>query len=352
MRPLQHLIFGLILTFTFVWSGATLYGQNAVNVTLTADDTSLQPGETTTVRVFGQVAPEIEAESLRILTWYLDLLVEDGSGVITVDWNSLTMAASDSPDGSGNTASDGGVDSEGNCRGIHNTFADNLALNPGPGVGAPVELLSVEVTATAQVGTAMIGVAPGTLVDLDHDFQVPNDVGDSFTGGVYPGQLAITVDAVVLPDPKAIDLSVTAEPGGARVQFTTEVGFNYRVDFSDSLLAGTWAPLPGAPHNSGDVLDVSAIGIPKRFYRVVITVITAVLPDPKAIDLSVAAEPGGARVQFNTEAGFDYRVDYSDTLLPDSWLPVAGAPHNAGNALDVSAVGVPKRFYRVVIEPQ
>jgi hypothetical protein len=244
-----------------------------VNVTLTADETSLQPGETTTVRVFGQVAPEFEAESLRILTWYLDLLVDDGTGVLTVDWSSLTMAASDSPDGSENTASVGGVDSGGNCRGIHNTFADNLALNPGPGVGAPVELLSVEVTAAAQTGTALIGVAPGTTVDLlDSDFQVAKDGGEAFTGGVYPGQLAITVGAVELPDPKAIDLSVTTEPGGARVQFATEVGFNYRVDFSDRLLAETWAPLPDAPHNSGDVLDGSAIGIPKRFYRVVIEV--------------------------------------------------------------------------------
>ena len=80
MKPQRQFVSCLIVMIALVWSGAALFGQTAVIVTIAADDTSLLEGETTTVRVFGQVAPEIEAESLRIFSWYVDLLVEDVGG--------------------------------------------------------------------------------------------------------------------------------------------------------------------------------------------------------------------------------------------------------------------------------
>ena len=76
------------------------------------------------------------------------------------------------------------------------------------------------------------------------------------------------------------------------------------------------------------------------------------LPDPDEMMLSVTSEAGGARIQFAVEAGLDYRVEYSDTLLPGTWLPLTGAPHNTGDLLDATAVGVPRRFYRLVVERQ
>jgi len=126
------------------------HAADAVDVTITADETSLDPGETTTVRVFRQVVEDMEADALRILTWYLDILVEDIDDVLVVNWASMSMSASDSIDGSSATSSTGVLDASGHRRGIYNTFTANPTQTPGPGLGSPVELLTFEVTATGR----------------------------------------------------------------------------------------------------------------------------------------------------------------------------------------------------------
>jgi len=62
---------------------------------------------------------------------------------------------------------------------------------------------------------------------------------------------------------------------------------------------------------------------------------------------------GGMQIQFAVQPGFDYYVDYRDSLteLPD-WQPLPGGPHNTGLVEDYPPPEVTRRFYRVRRSPQ
>lgn len=58
-------------------------------------------------------------------------------------------------------------------------------------------------------------------------------------------------------------------PGSSRrmsLTYPITAGYNYTIEFKDSLaLANSWQPLPGAPHNSGNITVTNTIS--QRFYR-------------------------------------------------------------------------------------
>lgn len=243
---------------------ATAAAQPAVVVTMALDDNQIGVGESTVLRVFARVAPAYQAGSDRIFSWYVDLLAAS-AGAVACDFNALTMAASDSPDGSGPFASRG-TTSGGNRTGIFNTFMNRA----GAGVAAPVELLAVTVHGTA-AGQAVFTVRAGTGVPaMAHDFQVvPTGGGAAWTGGDYTTASAtLTVASGGAPDVSGLRPKVQRVSGMARVLFTPKPGFTHVVEYSNTLGGGTWTALPGTPHNSGSVDDASSLGVPRRFYRV------------------------------------------------------------------------------------
>jgi M6 family metalloprotease-like protein len=62
---------------------------------------------------------------------------------------------------------------------------------------------------------------------------------------------------------------VTAADGARRLLFGARTGHVYTVEYGAGPSTPAWQALPGAPHNSGDVLDAAATD--RRFYRVVST---------------------------------------------------------------------------------
>ncbi len=63
-----------------------------------------------------------------------------------------------------------------------------------------------------------------------------------------------------------VDIQLTAIPGQVRLIYPVMAGYNYTVEYRANLASGTWQPLPGGPHNSGNLV-VNA-GNPSRFFRV------------------------------------------------------------------------------------
>jgi hypothetical protein len=217
-------------------------------------------------------------------------------------------------------------------------------------------LFRVEISALAP-GTTTFTVRAGTAAELAHDFIVaPTGGGTPHTGGVYANAsatLTVEPEPPVGPDLSAVNLRVERLNGGAdgtRITFNPQPGFDHFVQFSDSLLPDSWQSLPGGPHNNGLVLDASAAGVPRRFYRVYFVASgSSPVPDPGSLGLAVTPQPGGTMlVGFTPQPGFTHSVEFSNTLAPGSWQPLPGAPHDSGTVLDHSAVGVPRRFYRVL----
>ncbi len=97
--------------------------------------------------------------------------------------------------------------------------------------------------------------------------------GRRITFGIYlPSDAPAVVDSIAFVP--ALDWILTiartspanAKPPQVTLGFGVASGRDYFVEFRDSLAAeSSWQPLPGAPHNSGSVVDSS--GGPQRFYR-------------------------------------------------------------------------------------
>ena len=164
----------------------------AVDVTLVLDQPNLVVGQTTVLRVFGQVKPA-ETNGAQILSWYIDVLNDNGV-VSQADYDNLSMASSDSQ----GLAWSSGTNDMANRRGIFNWFT----LLNGAGKTNPVELVAVPVEAVA-VGVAIFSVQAGTTQDLEHDFIVPAFVGDDLFGGDYSAAAA----TLTIVDRPSIDLS-------------------------------------------------------------------------------------------------------------------------------------------------
>jgi hypothetical protein len=151
-----------------------------VIVTATLDNNSLQTGQATKLRVWGQVAPDIADQSDRIFSWYIDGL-NSAPAAASPQWDQLLMPGCDSP--TGTTASSSTGVSQGAARvGIRNTFL----TKPAAGKLAPVQLFEVDVRATS-AGQTVFSVRAGTgTPNIAYDFQVARaGGGEAFTGGLY-----------------------------------------------------------------------------------------------------------------------------------------------------------------------
>src|SRR5262245_13709300 len=72
---------------------AAAQGQSVV-VTASLDATSINAGQTTTLRVFAQVAPAFRPSSDRIFSWYLDVLNTNGPAA-SANYVAMVKPASD-----------------------------------------------------------------------------------------------------------------------------------------------------------------------------------------------------------------------------------------------------------------
>lgn len=215
-----------------------------VDVTASLDATTINTGQSTTLRVFAQVKPGLQAE--RIFSWYVDVQNTNGPAA-GANYNAMVKPASDNDTQTSSTGTPDGA----HRRGIYDTFLDL----PGAGVAAPVELMTIPVTGLA-VGRTRFEVKAGSSVPaLSADFLVnPLAGGGPWTGGDY----TLAVADLEVVQACALSLQITPLNGGAqlRLNFTPCVGFNHTVETLDPLVGQSddWQPLPGAPHNSGQVI--------------------------------------------------------------------------------------------------
>jgi hypothetical protein len=254
-----------------LWSLAAALGMMApmfsraqsVAVTVQLETNRLNVGQSTSLKVYGQVVPGLRSGASQIFSWYIDVLNTNETAA-AANYGALVKSASDNDP----LVSSTGMEDGANRRGVFDTFL-NL---PGAGVSQPVELLSVPVTGMAP-GLTQFRVQAGSGVpELSEDFIVaPLGGGDPLTGGDY-GAATASLEVV---QSCAVTLHIQPQNGGGPGQpllltFTPCPGFNHTVQFVNQLTTGAnWQALPGAPHNSGSV-TVTNTG-PIRFFRVMTT---------------------------------------------------------------------------------
>ena len=249
----------LLILGCLAWATAGVAQPVLVSVRL--DDSTIEAGENTTLRVFARIAPSLQASTDRIVTWYLDLLHTNGQ-IATVAYDALIRPASDNlPETSSSGTSDGL-----NRRAIFDTFL-NL---PDAGRLAEVELFSVRVTGQTNGQTTFRAQAGTTAPTLQHDFQVaPDGGGEALTGGDYSlatATLTVGADAPPPPTPPTVGIAPGTTAGEIVVSYPVQAGFEHWVEFLDDLSATNWMPLPGGPHNTGQITVNT--GQPIQFYRV------------------------------------------------------------------------------------
>lgn len=100
---------------------------------------------------------------------------------------------------------------------------------------------------------------------------------DSVNETIFVDGAGTAIDSLIRFEPFTIvpppGLAIELVPGGARsvrLSFSPAAGFRHVVEASDRLDGGPgdWIPLPGAPHDTGLVLD--PVTRPARFYRLVV----------------------------------------------------------------------------------
>jgi len=254
MRVKRSISIGVCLGWLMVSSSA-LRAADAVEVTIDADSTMLTIGEKALVTVYGRIAAAIEDDSDQIFSWYIDVL-NDNADAVRGYGNVQTPASDNTP----STSADG-TPAGAALRGIHDTFLGN----PGAGKGGRVVLVAFEVTAVA-AGTATISVAAGSTVGGQlSDFLVAQNGGGAIVGGQYD---SASVEITVTGEPDFSELDLRISEAGS-ITFNPLPGFDHTVQFSDTLLPGSWVDVAGGPHNTGSVNQV-VTGVRERYYRVVL----------------------------------------------------------------------------------
>jgi hypothetical protein len=248
----------LIPLLVCVAASHSSYGQ-AVAVTATLDRPQIKVGESATLHVYAQIVPALRAGSDRIFSWYVDVLDSNGP-IAQLDPAGLLKTASDNNP----QISSPGKPQGANLRAIYDTFING----PGAGRDTAVELFSIPIHATG-VGSAVFTIQAGTTIpELAEDFIVaPSAGGDPFVGGDYS---AASVTLTIPLEPPQLHIALRPDPDTQKpeavLSFDVVPGANYFVEFRDSLdPQSAWQPLPGGPHNSGQIVD--PLGPAARFYR-------------------------------------------------------------------------------------
>lgn len=226
----------------------------AVTVTMSLDTNMIPVNGSTVLRVYAQVVPTLRESADRIFSWYVDVLNSNGLAAVA-RYDLMQKAASDNDPVFSST----GFSSGANRHGIYDTFL-NL---PNAGTSDRVELMAIPIRG-ADAGTTRFSVRAGTGVpSLSEDFIVaPKNGGDPWTGGDY--NLA-RADLVVFSPCGRLGIQ---RAGGTSLllRFTPCDEMDHTVEFSTSLQADQWQPLPGAPHNSGSMTVTNVLS--RQFFRV------------------------------------------------------------------------------------
>jgi hypothetical protein len=248
------------ISLAFCWLVTFPALSQVVDVTVSLDQTKIRLGEQTTLHVYAQIIPAERPGSDRIFSWYVDLLKATGASA-RFDATALVKPTSDK---NPKTSSYGTVQNT-QIQGIFDTF---IGL-PGAGKDTPVELFSLPIKGI-ELGKTTFKIQAGTTADLFADFIVaPAGGGDPLTGGIYTAaQIELQVgDSLSIPHLNiAVAFNSQTQKQETTLTFTPSAGADYFVEFQDDLdPSGPWQSLPGSPHNSGQVIDISPQ--PHRFYR-------------------------------------------------------------------------------------
>ena len=97
---------------------------------------------------------------------------------------------------------------------------------------------------------------------IAHDYvgnvETPPSSADATTTVNTSVPFVIAVDLLRLPDGRSDQLTLS---------FPVSAGYDYVVEYRDDVNSGTsWQPLPGAPQNSGTVVETNLVT--ERYYRV------------------------------------------------------------------------------------
>ena len=231
-----------------------------VAVTLRADATSLNPGESTTVRALAQVSLGFRALADRIFTWNLDLLVLSPE-VIVLEAGSLIRPRSDLDPILGSV---GTVDGP-NLLGVRDSFL-NLE---GAGIATTIELFSVRVKAV-ESGAGLMRLRVGTLgADSSPDFLVlPLGEEEPWSGADYTAAtVTIGVGGGGTPEAPKLRMDRTAN-GMIRVVVEGAVGSSVALEESDRIGVGvSWRRVGESPAGSATFTFETPVGAAPRFYR-------------------------------------------------------------------------------------
>lgn len=252
-------VLGLYLVLAVLWLAPFRARGQAVLVTARLDATVLAVGQTTTLRVYAQVAPNLRTNAERIFSWYVDVLNTNGA-VATARYEEMIKASSDND----LLLSSTGVTDGAHRRGVRDTFL-NLA---GAGVSNAVELMAIPVQATAG-GTTRFLIRAGTGDPfLSADFLVaPKDGGDPYNGGSYDAaQAGLTVSAACQVSLQIQPIGGVGPGGRLQLSYAPCAGRTHTVESRTLVEGGPWQALPGAPHNSGSVVVTNSQ--PRQVFRV------------------------------------------------------------------------------------
>jgi hypothetical protein len=312
-----------------------------VAVTMSLDAPTISVGQSTTLRVFAQVVPNLRTNSDRIFSWYVDVLNTNGA-TAGANYNAMQKPPSDNDP----LVSSNGFTNGANRLGIYDTFL-NL---PGAGVTNRVELMRIPVSGLS-AGQTRFMVRHGTGVpSLSEDFIVaPLSGGGFLSGGEYSTAFA---DLIVLAAPTnaitCLNITRTNLAGGLNkvtVQFCPLAGYDHHVEYRDQLVGGPgWQTFANGPHNSGVYIDTN--NVPVRFYRI------RGVPAGGLAAFQVDIAPVSStqlRLSYPITAGFNYTIELRTNLVTGSWQALAGGPHNSGNVIVTNTS--PQVFFRVSAAP-
>jgi len=334
--------FSISMIAVAVLFGPTRASQaQTVAVTMSLDSPAVSVGQSTTLRVYAQVVPNLRTNSDRIFSWYVDVLNTNGS-TASANYPAMQKPASDNDP----LTSSNGFTNGASRLGVYDTFL-NL---PRAGVTNRVELMSIPVGGLSAGQTRFV-VRPGTGVpSLSEDFIVaPLSGGGFLSGGEYSAAFA---DLTVLAAPSnaitCLTITRTNLAGGLNrvtVQFCPLAGYDHFVEYRDQLVGGPgWQTFPNGPHNSGVYVDTNSV--PVRFYRIRGIPTSALAPF--RVDI-IPINPTQLRLTYPITAGFNYTIELRTNLVTGSWQALTGGPHNSGNVIVTNTS--PQLFFRVRATP-
>lgn len=142
---------------------------------------------------------------------------------------------------------------------------------------------------------------------------------------------------------------------GAMIEWESVPGFSYRVASKNQLTETDWADLSGditAVSTNTTWTDVSATGVPQRFYIVQAGITNGIETTLLASNLTLGVV--SLTLNWTSLPGQVYHVMFKNDLTEPDWMDLSG-PLTAAALVtdwtDIVSATVPQRFYRILGEP-